>query len=144
MTEPLKQTIELPLSLYRRLQSLACPLEDTSSTVIERLIDFYVQSHGAPPSDAPGNYVTSRGERIPIGLELSAFYKKEHITATVTEDGILCEGRYYMHPSGAAVEVKRQRGLSEKSAQTNGWLFWFYTNAANRRVVLETLRRKNV
>ena len=116
--------------------------EDTHEQLIERLLDFFDVSYKA--MEPPTVFVTARGERLPIGLRLFANYKRERIEAHVTKGGIVCEGHVYDHPSGAAVEVKIRRGLSVKSAQSNGWLFWRYENASNRGVVLETLLRKAV
>lgn len=118
------------------------PPDESDAQVIERLIDHYERSHTL--LELQPVFTTTRGDRLPVGLKLYANYKRERVEAVVTADGILCEGHYQDHPSSAAVEVKIRRGLSVKSAQSNGWLFWHYHNASNRGVVLETLRRKNV
>jgi predicted CopG family antitoxin len=67
---------------------------------------------------------SSRGERFPIGLELSADYLGESYKAVVSEKGILFDGKTYDNPSKAAMAVKLAAGTSKKSAATNGWTFW--------------------
>jgi len=138
-----KCVLEVDLTTYRRLQNLASPLEDTPTTVLKRLLDFYEQAHKPLKSEEPSLcFVTDLGERLPIGLVLHARYKNEVIAALVHENWIEADGRKYYNPTAAAVAVKMKRGADKRSAQSNGWLFWRYKNASDRWVVLDKLRVK--
>lgn len=142
----IKQVLEIELSVYRRLQALANPLEDTIESLLTRLIDHYTGSVGsASLSGTPKYFVTDRSAaRLPIGLKLFANYKKKLIEAEVNEYGIFCEGHTYQSPTAAAVAVKIKRGMTEQNSQSNGWLFWRYRNPSGKAVPLDLMRRNRI
>ncbi len=73
-------------------------------------------------------YVTPRGERLRVGLQLKSRYEGREFEASITQDGISFDGAVYPTPSAAAVAAKVKCGKPMAAAQTNGWLFWDYLN----------------
>jgi len=129
------ETVQVPLSTATldRIQRYSIrPLLETPEIVLNRILDLIEGKQ--PPGDrivaipterpAPTEYTTSRGVRIPIGLELWASYRSTSPRAEVTSEGFKYKGNTYDDPSAAAKAAKRDAGASETASSTNGWVFW--------------------
>lgn len=116
---------------FERLQRLAQPFVDDPDAVIGKLLDRWESDAKAPAKtkhreDAGDYFVTSRGERLKIGLQLRALYKGKLYEAVVRKEGILIAGTYCGSPSAAAMFVKANAGKIGTAGLTNGWRFWSY------------------
>jgi len=116
---------------FERLQRLAQPFVDDPDAVIGKLLDSWESGAKTPPKknhkeDASDYFVTSRGERLKVGLQLRALYQGKVYDAVVHKEGILIAGVYYGSPSAAAIAVKASTGKIGNAALTNGWMFWSY------------------
>lgn len=149
------ETIEL-------LGKFARPFED-HDTVIRRVIAL-ANVAGDPDVEGPGGQsrrVTStangadadpgqsrrvfqagRGWVLPSGLKLRSRYRGSVVEAEVTEAGIEYCGCLYQTVSAAATAVKELAGVRPPNSNTNGWVFWSYTDPATGRWrPLEDFRR---
>lgn len=114
---------------FERLQRLARPFVDDPDAVIGKLLDNWESETKAPhkaslKKDDDNYFVTSRGERLKVGLQLRALYRGKVYDAVVHKEGILIAGVYYGSPSAAAIAVKASAGKVGNAALTNGWMFW--------------------
>jgi hypothetical protein len=129
------ETIQVPLSAATldRIQRYSTrPLLETPEIVLNRILDLIEGTY--PPDNkiigiqteraAPKEYTTSRGVRLPIGLELWASYRGTNPRAEVTAEGFKYMGKTYDDPSAAAKAAKLDAGASETASSTNGWVFW--------------------
>jgi hypothetical protein len=129
------ETVQVPLSTATldRIQRYSTrPLLETPEIVLNRILDLVEGKH--PPGGkilaiqterpAPTEYTTSRGVRLPIGLELWASYRSTRPKAEVTAEGFKYKGKTYEDPSAAARAAKLDAGASENASSTNGWVFW--------------------
>jgi hypothetical protein len=158
--------INLPVSLefFKRLEPYASASQETWDAVLAPLLDrveaqalksISALATAAPPaSQAPPKkmvlffrppgpktmFKTSRGTELPIGLDMLADYRGNHIAARVTERGFMYHGKTYDDPSAAAVAAKIDCGVSRDAAQTNGWLFWNYRTAEGRTAAINKFR----
>ncbi|HEX7028384.1 MAG TPA: hypothetical protein VF268_14180 [Gammaproteobacteria bacterium] len=128
MSAATKVSVEIDRHVFEKLQSLAEPLIDDPSSVIEKLITHWKEN---PPTQGakknPGKWwVSARGEKLPVGLELRARYGGETYKAKILSSGILFQSETFNSPSAAAIHVKNISGLVGNSANTNGWRFWEY------------------
>lgn len=133
--------------VYEKLQRLAVLTGDESS-VIERLISHWESS--TPPSSQSGTgKATPEAEfwHSPTGdvLRVSELLQGTDVgkihQARVERDGIRYNGVLYDSPSAAARAVKRARGLTGPSANTNGREFWKLRDPkTNRWVPISALR----
>ena len=153
--------IEISEDVYRRLQALAKPFVDSPETVITQLLDFREAAAKSNPDTSPAPsrkkvqpmpaaarfFVTSRGERIPLG-KLRAVYgprgrQKHEFSAEVTSSGIKFLGQLYDNPSPAGIAAKESVGAEGAAASTNGWDFWEYFNASSGTwISIDTFRGK--
>ncbi len=127
-------SINLQKDVFERLQSLAEPLVDDPNSVIQRLINHWQTSpprereQGKPPFEY---WLSARGEKLPVGLELRAKYDGSTYKAKVMKQGIFIESETFglSSPSAAAIHAKKIAGLTGASANTNGWRFWEYLDS---------------
>lgn len=130
----MSDSISVPISssVFTRLQRLAIPLVDDTSSVIEKLIDHWESS---PPKNNTPNVPTTasaksdvwrspRGDTLPIGATLQAEYLGKTFRATVERKGIRFGGKVYDSPSPAGVAAKGQLGRTGRAASTDGRTFW--------------------
>jgi hypothetical protein len=122
-------TVRVQRHIYEKLQHLAVLTGDESSA-IERLIAHW---EAGPPSPregrgeataAPTLWHSPNGDALPVGATLQGSDGGKLHHATVQSDGISYAGVVYDSPSAAARAVKKARGLSGPSANTNGREFW--------------------
>ncbi|MGB5441506.1 MAG: hypothetical protein WBN57_02590 [Gammaproteobacteria bacterium] len=139
-------TIEINRAVFRRLQALAEPLVDNTSSLVEKLVEHW-ELH--PPASLENKdrgtlwWFTSRGERLPVGTKLRAIYNGHTYEATVKPGGIFFESEIFNSPSAAAIHAKNLEGLTGASANTNGWNFWeYYDEAIETWKPLSVLRSK--
>lgn len=122
--------IEVHQAVFQKLQKLAVPLVDNTSSVIERLIEHWekipapVSGATKPAPKKQEFWISSRGEALPVGAELRARYLGKTYLAKVSSNGIEYDGKTYNNPSAAAIAVKNSAGTKGGSAATNGWDFW--------------------
>lgn len=129
------ETVQIPVSaatLDRIQQYSARPLLETPEIVLNRILDLIEDTH--PPGTmpfavgtdrpTPSHFKTSRGVRLPLGLQLWASYRHTSPRAEVTAEGIRYNGRAYDDPSTAARAAKIDAGATDTAASTNGWVFW--------------------
>ncbi len=125
--------VQLSLDTIDRIQAYSNrPLLETLDVVVNRILDVIEDKHLASAKisavqaerPAPTHFTTSRGVKLPIGLELSASYRQSSPKAVVTAEGIKYNGKTYADPSAAAKQAKLDAGVSETTASTNGWVFW--------------------
>lgn len=142
--------IELVISkqLFERLKAHAEPLVDTTETVIERLLDCW-DAHKSEPAPLQNSYFkakeafwrSSRGDVLPIGMELQGTYMGKTFTARVEHGGIRLHETLYDNLSPAAIAVKNLAGKTGKAANTNGRDFWKFQNPITGQwVPVSTLR----
>jgi hypothetical protein len=129
MSEFIQMTIKK--DVFERLQKLATPLVDDTSSVITKLIDSWdkvkqQKNTQINQAGAAKYFICSRGERLPIGTKLRAIYRRREFGARVDASGIVFEGKGYNNPSLAGIEAKRSHGAVGNAANTNGWTFWEY------------------
>ena len=129
MTEQIIVTISKPI--FERLQRLAAPLVDTTDTVIGRLLDYHEANSknrtmptGSNSTVTQGFWRSSRGDTLPIGIELRGTYLGKNFSAQVERAGIRFEGELYNNLSPAAMAAKHLVGTKGKAANTNGRDFW--------------------
>jgi hypothetical protein len=137
-------------AVFQKLQKLAVPLVDDTSSVIERLIEHWEKN---PPSVTPSAvakpaqkeqqfWTSSRGEALPVDGELRARYFGKTYSAKVTPNGIEYNGKTYNNPSAAAIAVKNTAGTKGDSAATNGWDFWeIYSPQTKQWRAISALRK---
>ncbi|MGA7949003.1 MAG: hypothetical protein WCA45_02455 [Thiobacillaceae bacterium] len=129
----MSDSINVPISssIFVRLQRLAIPLVDNTSSVIEKLIDHWEAN---PPDSAPqiapaakasaDVWRSPRGDVLPVGAPLQGEYLGKTFRATVEKKGIRFGGKLYDSPSAAAVAAKEQLGRKGRAASTDGRKFW--------------------
>lgn len=149
------ETIEL-------LGKFARPFED-HDTVVRRVIELAsaagdpkvegrggqsrmesVKTNGSEPNVGQNRRVfqAGRGWVLPAGLKLRSRYRGSVVEAEVTEAGIEYCGCLYQTVSAAATAVKELAGVRPPNSNTNGWVFWSYTDPATGRWrPLEDFRR---
>lgn len=149
--------IELNEEIFLRLQSLAIPLVDTTSTVIERVLNEWEQLKKGGVSQTPsstkpekGFFRTTRGIQIPCG-KLRATYRKRGSSeasifhAQVTSKGIDFNGHTFDDPSPAGISAKKSAGAQGAAASTNGWEFWEYYNVDKKEwISIDIFRKKRI
>lgn len=130
----MSDSINIPISVavFARLQRLAIPLVDDTSSVIEKLVDHWETN--PPKQSAPNNLAnmptktdvwrSPRGDVLPIGATLQAEYLGKTFQATVERTGIRFCGKVYDSPSPAGVAAKGQLGRIGRAASTDGRTFW--------------------
>ena len=123
----MSHTIRVSTRVYRRLQELAKPFEDTPDTVLVRVLGLGL---GLDEQDK-SRRESSAGELQPLidshqlspGDELvwERPRRRERFTAVVTDNGCLRlgDGRIFPSPSGAAVALA--------GGSHNGWIIWVHT-----------------
>lgn len=123
--------ISIRQDLFERLKGLAEPLVDDVNSVIERVLDHYEKQKIVETknqvffqSTKAENWVSARGEHIPVGSKLRASYLNRKFEAVITKRGINFNNEVFDSPSSAAEAVKRLSGKKGTSACTNGWSFW--------------------
>lgn len=123
--------VGLKREVFERLQSLAEPLVDDASSVVERLIRHWESAPPGPPVQTiaspearPAIWRSARGEKFPVGTKLRARYLGNEFEATVTAGGIDFNGHLFDNPSSAGIAAKESVGSHGKAASTNGWRFW--------------------
>ena len=130
-----------------RLRSVAAsqPAVDRSRPPEREALDEQPQKvHGA---GTPWGGVTL-GDIISSGLlrppvDLSRRYKGHDLTARIELDGrVGFGGTVYGSLSVAAQHARRTVIGSDKRAQTNGWTFWRFRDAAGELRELDTLRQR--
>jgi len=141
-------SVPISSSIFARLQRLAVPLVDDTSSVIEKLIAHW-ESH-PPDSKAPNDPASAaksdvwrspRGDTLPVGATLQAEYLGKTFRATVEKKGIRFGGKVYDSPSAAGVAAKGQLGRTGRAASTDGRTFWKIQDPASGRwVAISTLR----
>ena len=125
-------SVSISSSVFARLQRLAIPLVDDTSSVIEKLMDHW---EAKPPVSTVPNVPTTtaaksefwrspRGDTLPIGALLQAEYLGKTFRATVEKKGIRFGGKIYDSPSPAGVAAKGQLGRTGRAASTDGRTFW--------------------
>jgi hypothetical protein len=132
--------IRVRRDVFEKLKSLAEPLVDDSSTVIERLIRHWEAS---PPKDTskPRQAATqelwrsSRGDVLPVGAQLEGRYKGRTFAALVAKNGIRFEGKVYSTLSAAAIAAKGLAGTKGQAANTNGRDFWAVRDSSGAQPV---------
>ena len=158
------ESIPVPIrkDVFERLQGLATPLVDDVNSVLLRLIDSWQRTRGevpqqqasvvapsvahqiTPQTPTPTMWRSSRGEQLPIGLELSGRYRRQTFKAKVTAVGIEFNGKTYDNPSTAAMAAKKLGGASDEAAPENGWTWWFMqSDVPNKWVAIDGLRRQS-
>ncbi|SRR6266540_123979 len=147
------EVVQVPLKreVFERLKSLAEPLVDDASSVVERLIKHWESAPPAPrtrtivlPEPGPAVWRSARGEKFPVGTKLRARYLSHTFEATVTTSGIEFNGRPYDNPSSAGIAAKESVGTRGKAASTNGWDFWEMQDPNSKRwVSIDVLRSAN-
>lgn len=130
----MSESISVPISssVFARLQRLAVPLIDDTSSVIEKLIDHWeanLPAGSAPNVPAvvptkPEFWRSPRGDTLPVGAILQAEYLGETFHATVEKKGIRFDGKIYDSPSPAGAAAKGQLGRTGRAASTDGRTFW--------------------
>lgn len=142
-------SVPISSSVFARLQRLAVPLVDDSSSVIEKLIDHWEAN---PPNSKAPNVATApaaksdvwrspRGDTLPVGATLQAEYLGKTFRATVEKRGIRFDGKVYDSPSAAGVAAKGKLGRTGRAASTDGRTFWKIQDPASGRwVAISTLR----
>ena len=109
------------------------PRARVSDSAMERLSEMLALVAAGGATKPPDTFRTARGVELPVGLEMFADYKNARFKAVVVPNGIEFEGTVYTDPSNAAVAAKMGLGVSRETAQTNGWMFWFY-NVSDRKI----------
>lgn len=143
--------VNVPISsfVFARLQRLAVPLVDDTSSVIEKLIDYWeTNSLDSKTPNVPTAPVAKsdvwrslRGDTLPVGATLQAEYLGKTFRATVEKKGIRFNGKVYDSPSAAGVAAKGQFGRTGRAASTDGRTFWKIQDPASGRwVAISTLR----
>lgn len=148
----MSESISVPISssVFTRLQRLAIPLVDDTSSVIEKLIDHWEAS---PPDNSIPNvpqkntppksevWRSPRGDTLPVGATLQAEYLGKTFRATVEKKGIRFGGKVYDSPSPAGAAAKGQLGRTGRAASTDGRTFWKIQDPnSGRWVTIASLR----
>ena len=124
----------LPNDLIQRFQSKsAMPAVEGLVGIMTRVLDEHDRAYPGPkhvmltipPRQAPTHFKTQRGFDLPIGLELFAEYRGKKLMAKVTAGGIEYNGNTY-EVSPSAFQAKKDCGVSDTTASTNGWKFWMF------------------
>lgn len=149
------ETVPVPLNIdvFRRLQAYIEPIVDDQNSVLTKIFDHWDATGQAkkratitPPEPMKKEYFkTSRGTLLPIGLQMWADYLGTRLEAEVKEGGIyLADGSRFDDPSGAAKAAKLKLGVSETTASTNGWTFWYMNSltAKNKVCLIDYFRSK--
>ncbi|MHB1245805.1 MAG: hypothetical protein ACYCZH_05145 [Sulfuriferula sp.] len=146
------ESISVPISssVFTRLQRLAIPLVDNTSSVIEKLIDHWEASPpdnsilDVPPTTTPPKsdvWRSPRGDTLPVGKPLQAKYLGKTFRATVEKKGIRFGGKVYVSPSSAGAAAKGQLGRTGRAASTDGRTFWKIQDPnSGRWVTIASLR----
>lgn len=141
-------TVVLSKPVFERLQKLAAPLVDTTDAVILRLLDYW----DARPTDSarPENsnsesthalWRSSRGDTLPVGIELRGAYLGKTFIARVERAGIRFDGKLYDNLSPAAIAAKNLAGTKGKAANTNGREFWRFQDPTSGQWVSVSVLR---
>lgn len=142
-------TVAISKLVFERLQKLAAPLVDTTDTVIERLLDYWdtrPTNSSTPPANSNSTathtlWKSSRGDVLPVGIELRGAYLGKTFTAQVERAGIRFHGKLYDNLSPAAIAAKNLAGTKGKAANTNGREFWrFQDPTSGQWVPVSVLR----
>ncbi|QAZ38799.1 hypothetical protein C1M51_04780 [Methylibium sp. Pch-M] len=145
-------SVEIDAALHGRLTKIGNNGLFQIPLVISQLVDHWEKTALRPSSllanrqaENPSPWKSSRGNRFPVGLQLTAYYLGKTHNAVVTGKGIEFNGNYYDNPSTAAMAVKMSAGTPKKSAATNGWRFWLMPcdDGSNRLTSIDKLRRSN-
>lgn len=144
--------VKLPADLIDRLQAKSTrPLLDTLESLLRRVLDEHDAAYPTaervmvtvPPRQEPKHYRTSRGFELPIGKELWASYRSKSLRAKITSSGIEYNGKAYGDPSAAAFQAKKDCGVSDTTASTNGWGFWMLKDKVDGKFVsLDVFRKR--
>lgn len=122
--------LSISKKMFARLQKLAVPLVDDTSSVIEKLI---VHWENNPPSDVGTKstvkaalevWRSPRGDVLPVGATLQGVYFKNTFQAVVEKNGVRFEGKLYKNLSPAGQAAKEKAGATGPTAITNGRHFW--------------------
>ena len=128
--------IEITEEVYRKLQGLARPFEDTPNDVIFRLLSENVSADpervGVPlkSSVVSGDLIT-KGGRVPAGTKLKAVYRSRTFTAEIVNSSVVWDGKTFSSLSEAAVAVIRSTGSNRKTE--DGWRFWLYLDGSDNK-----------
>jgi len=141
-------TVAISKPVFERLQKLAAPLVDTTDAVIERLLDYWDArpAEKASPNNSNSTatqvlWKSSRGDVLPVGIELRGTYIGKTFTAQVERGGIKFHGKLYDNLSPAAIAAKNLAGTKGKAASTNGREFWrFQDPTSGQWVPVSVLR----
>lgn len=148
----MSESVSVPISssVFTRLQRLAIPLVDDTSSVIEKLIDHWEanppdnSAPNAPKKTTPPKsevWRSPRGDTLPVGTTLQAEYLGKTFRATVEKQGIRFGGKVYDSPSAAGTAAKGQLGRTGRAASTDGRTFWKIQDPnSGRWVTIASLR----
>jgi len=126
--------IDVTDEVYRKLQGLAKPFEDTPNDVIQRLLNGELSKEpkgtdsSVPPSIISGDLCT-RGGKVLAGTKLKAQYKSRTYMAEIENGGVIWDGKAYSSLSDAAVAVIQSTG--SKRTTEDGWRFWSYLDKSD-------------
>lgn len=137
--------IRVRRDIFEKLKSLAEPLVDDSSAVIERLIRHWEAS---PPKEKTKTqqsatqelWRSSRGDVLPVGAELEGRYKGRTFAAVVAKNGIRFDSKVFPTLSAAAIAAKGLAGTKGQAANTNGRDFWAVRDSSGQTVPVSSLR----
>jgi hypothetical protein len=145
-------SVPVPLDLVDRLQSKSeRPLLETFESLLRRVLDEHDAAYPSPrrvvlttsQPQEPTRFRTSRGFELPIGAEVWASYRGNTLRAKITAQGIEYDGKAYGDPSAAAFQAKKDCGVSDTTASTNGWGFWMLKDKVDGKFVsLDVFRRR--
>lgn len=132
--------------VFEKLKSLAEPLVDDTSTVIDRLIRHWEatppKDSRNPASDEAALWQSSRGDVLPVGAPLQGRYKGKTFAAVVARNGVRFEGKTYSTLSAAAVAAKGLSGVKGDAASTNGRDFWALRDSTGNWFPVSSLRSR--
>lgn len=128
--------IDVSDEVYRKLQLLARPFEDTPNDVISRLLngkaikESGIVDVSAMPSVIIGDIIT-KGGSVPAGTKLKARYKSRTYLAEIANGRVVWDGKAYSSLSDAAVAVIQSTGSNRTTE--DGWRFWFYLDQSDNK-----------
>jgi Restriction Enzyme Adenine Methylase Associated len=106
--------------------------------------DKQAAAQGKPALPGLAGLVQRKG--LPLPLDLHTTYRGERAEARIEMDGsVTYRGRSFRSPSLAASAARKALGYTGVGkAETNGWMFWRYTDRDGVSKKLDTLRSERV
>jgi hypothetical protein len=124
------KTIEIDLEIYRLIATNRLSFDETETEILRRLLGL--KPVGKQQGNERGINI-GYGVMLPEGTLLKREYNRGEVQAEVDDDSILCNGKRYKSPSGAA----------KKFGGPNGWTFWYVKRPQDSEwVLLDELRNK--